>query len=131
MIIYKINKEDINKTINIINKKYENNLYANFWEGDSYSYVNTRYKFKLYWRYKDKLGSRIGIISKNDKYACIHAHSDFFNTILEINNNAVIQLYEDWIIKKVGNRIIGNKLKFSNHSMHRLKPSSFLCRCNN
>jgi len=129
MIIYNVNKEDLNKAIKIVNKKYDNNLYANFLDGGSYSYTNVRYKFRLYYRDINKSGSRCGINNNEPKYACYHAHHDFFNVIIKINKNAVIQLYEDWIIKKVGDKIIGNKLKFNNTSMHRLKPSSFLCRC--
>lgn len=130
MIIYNIKREDIDKAIKIVNKKYDNNLYINFWDGSSYSYINTRYRFRLYYKDENKAGSRCGIITSEPKYACYHAHHYFFNAIIKVNKNAVIQLYEDWIIKKAGDKIIGNKLKFSNTSMHRLKPSSFLCRCN-
>lgn len=131
MIIRNIIKDDINNALKIINKKYENNLYANFWEGGSYSYANVRYKFRLYWHDIDRHGSRNGIIGKIDKYACIHAHYDFFNAILKVNENAIIQLYEDWIIKKnKNNHIIGNLLKFNKYSIHKVKLSSFLCKCN-
>ena len=130
MTIYKINKKDINKAINIINKKYDDNMVANFHEGNSYNHINVKYNFRLYYRSEDRRGSRIGIISKKDKYACIHAHYDFFNAILEVNGNAVIQLYEDWIIKKIDNKIIGNLLSNNIYNMHKITPSSFLCRCN-
>jgi hypothetical protein len=132
MIVYKTTIDDIRKAYKKINKIYEYNLLIDL-PKDYEEYTNgiIRYKFNLYTDDKNKKGSRININNNKNKYACIHAHYDFFNILLEINPNATICVCGDWIIKKdKNNKIIGNLLKFDKYSIHKIKPSSFICQCN-
>jgi len=146
MIISKTNINIINKTFIEINKKYDYNLFISKLQNIVYNIyvdyfrITNKYeqlklykaKYKLDILYLDKLkkGARINITNKFIKYACIHVYYDFINLLLDNDRKAVIQLYEDWIIKKnLGGTIIGNKFKNDKYSMHKINIESFMCKC--
>lgn len=132
MIITNASITDLEKAIEKINKKYDNNIEFNPFLDYSDSIIK-RYKGSLSIKDFNKAGARIGLIDKSNKLACWHAHHDFFNILLEINLNTIICVYGDWIIKKIsGNKIMGNLNKINKNSAyytHKFNPLSFLCRC--
>ena len=130
MIITKISLNDLVKAIEKINKKYDNNIEFNPFLNYSDSIIK-KYKGSLLIKDFNKAGARIGLIDKSDRLACWHTHYDFFNILLEINQNIVICVCGDWIIKKTSDdKILGNLDKINKtYYIHKPKPLSFLCRC--
>jgi len=129
MIITNTPIEDIEKAVEEINKKYDNNLKFDPFLNCSYLTI-IRFKGILLIKDFNKKGARMGFMETKSKFACFHAHYDFFNTLLGINPNAVICVCGDWIIKKSPTgKITGNWNKIDKRYISRPEPSSFICRC--
>ena len=129
MIITKIKPNDINKALEEINKKYDDNI-----KSDSYltciCNVYPKYKVNLLVKDLNKKGARINLINKINRFACFHVYYDFFNILLEINSNTIIFVCGDWIIKKLDTgEIVGNWNKINKSYISRIKPSALICRC--
>lgn len=84
------NREEMEKALAVINKKYNNNIIWNrFDEGKT---IN----FTLRCKSSKEAGHRRGFPSFDGKEgkrltsACWHVHGDFFDALLVINENAVI-----------------------------------------
>lgn len=132
MIIRNVFIVDIFNAVKEVNKKYDNNITTDsIIDYSAIDNLTTKYRVNLLVKDINKKGGRIGFINKVSKLACFHAHYDFFNILLDINKNAVILLYEDWIIKRTSaGKIIGNLDKPDKNRSHKPSPASFLCRCN-
>jgi hypothetical protein len=109
MEIVNVTEKDLKEALARINKKYENNIaFANFQQ-----ISKNRYNVTLRVKDSKKAGHRIACWAYvNGKvrrlpYACWHVHGDFFDTLLDINPNAVIYALNRKIYKK-GNEVIGN-----------------------
>jgi len=109
MEIVNVTEKDLKEALARINKKYENNIaFANFQQ-----IGKNRYNVTLRVKDSKKAGHRIAYWAYvNGKvrrlpYACWHVHGDFFDTLLDINSNAVIYALNRKIYKK-GDEVIGN-----------------------
>lgn len=86
MIIKNVTKNQMNKALNRLNKKYEDNI--EFMELEP---VGRRYKFRLKAKSFEKEGWRRSFTGKRMKNACWHVHGEFFDIILDMVNEAVIR----------------------------------------
>jgi hypothetical protein len=109
MEIVNVTEKDLKEALARINKKYENNIaFANFQQ-----ISKNRYNVTLRVKDSKKAGHRIAYWAYvNGKVrrlpnACWHVHGDFFDTLLDINPNAVIYALNRKIYKK-GDEVIGN-----------------------
>jgi hypothetical protein len=109
MIISHVTEKDLKEALERINQKYENNItFSNFLQ-----IGKNRYNVTLRVKDSKKAGHRISysayIQGKTRRlpYACWHVHGDFFDTLLDINPNAVVYAVNRKIYKK-GNEVIGN-----------------------
>jgi len=132
MIITYATINDIEKAIKEININYENNLVPSTIINLSIYEDILNFKVNLLVDDLNKPGGRVCYTYRINPYACFHAHYDFFNKLIEINPKAIIMTSEDWIIKKdpVENKIIGNPLVRDKSRINRIKPSSYICKCN-
>lgn len=107
--------DEIKKALDLVNKKYEGNIRFHSDGITSKNQKGTRLQFKLYTHSVEKAGHRRHfrpdyskgfdnppLKSRRSRYACWHAHGDFFDALLNLNPKAVIrvgraagQVYDD------------------------------------
>ena len=121
MIIRKIKRNELEKALNKINKKYKNNIIFNRFDqiNDSSFKITLKCKdskkpghrlgFKNYdWSTGEQIGKQRHLIN-----ACWHVHGDFFDAIFNINkdarirsNNKLITINEgNWEDRNIGSQI--------------------------
>ena len=100
------NQSDLEKALEIVNKKYENNI--SFHSESNLATKNFRLVTKSY----DKPGWGVSTHSYNMGWsknarrknnACWHAHGDFFDALFSVNPNAKVRSRSNTITKDAGN----------------------------
>ena len=130
VLIRNVTKEDLEKALEILNQKYDNNVTWN-----RFQQISSR-SFRVTLRVKDskKAGHRIAYWAyvngkiKRLPYACWHTHGDFFDILLNINPNAVIQVLNRKIYR-VGNEIVNNWVDWNIGSLMYPLYYSEACEC--
>jgi len=98
MKVKNVTSQEIEAALKTVNKKYENNIVFKRFEQKGKQFV-----FTLTVKNSKKAGGRIGNSGKRVAAACWHVHGDFFDALLEINENAVITTCSGKIDKNNGN----------------------------
>ena len=132
MIITHATINDIKKAIKEINIRYDNNLMSSTITNISIYEDILKLKINLLVIDTKNKGGRNCYTHRINPFACFHAYYDFFNKLIEINPKAIIMTSIDWIIKlnfKTG-KIIGNPIIRDKNRINRIRPSSYMCKCN-
>lgn len=124
MIIKNINVSDLEKALEVTNKKYNNNI---IWQRAPEA-MGRRYRFTLRVKSSKEAGARRGTDQKRRKLinACWHVHGDMFEAIFKIAPGAVITTGGKKITADAGNwedRNIGSIMSPCYYSD--------ACECNN
>jgi len=98
MIIKNTIIEELNKAMELTNQKYDDNIIFNRCEA-----INKKGSFRVTLRVKDSKGKGALIRDRRTINACWHAHGDFFNNLLKINNMIEISSYGKTINSNGGN----------------------------
>ena len=104
MIIKNVSGEDLSKALAKVNEKYDNNVIWN-----NYQKEGNRFRVTLRVIDSHGKGARLSqsTTSKGNRRhlisACWHIHGDFFDELLNINQNAIIQTSITTIDKHGGN----------------------------
>jgi len=97
MKIYNITIEQLNKALETINKKYDNNIIWNQ-SPEAINNKGTAYRFTIRVKDSKKSGARRGQTGRRMINACWHVHGDLFDTIFEIAPQAKIRSGNELII---------------------------------
>jgi hypothetical protein len=108
LIIKNTTKEEIDKALEEINKKYDSNVeYKGIENLKTIRFISHRVTLKV--KDSTKAGHRLGftLTSKGNRRrinsACWHVHGDFFDVLLEINENVIIKTGDKTVDKNGGN----------------------------
>jgi len=99
MIIKNVTQEDLEKALEITNRKFENNITWNRFE----KIGRNRYRVTLRVKDSRKAGHRIGYTGRRLINACWHVHGTFFDALLSVNPEAEIIALNRVINKEGGN----------------------------
>lgn len=131
MIIRNVTEKDLEKALEILNQKYDNNITWN-----SFKQLSSK-SFRVTLRVKDykKAGHRIAYWAyvngkiKRLPYACWHVHGDFFDILLDIKPDAIIYTSGRYIYKENG-KVVGNWVDWNIGSIMYPFYYSEACECN-
>ena len=138
MIIRNVSGEDLSKALTETRKKYNNNVIWNKYKQTS----ETTFRVTLKVLNSHDKGARLGqqVLTRKDgstyrkhiSSACWHAHGDFFDNLLNINENAVIVVATGKIYKDPETLcIVGNWEDRNIGSMMNPLYYSVACDCGN
>ncbi len=108
MIIKHTTKEELDKALEKINEKYDGNVVYNAIE-DLKTVKSPSYRVTLKVKDSTKAGHRLGfsLTTKGNRRrmvsACWHVHGDFFDALLEINEDVIIKTGDKSVDKTGGN----------------------------
>lgn len=108
MIVRKVTREQMESALEIVNRKYADNL--------CWHHIDTKgsgFSFRLYTKDSHKPGARLHIScysidgkdrrERRGRSACWHAHGDFFDALFTIEHSARIHARKKLITKLYGN----------------------------
>lgn len=120
MIIKNANAEQICQALEVINETYNKNICFN-----NFKREGQRYRITLRVRNSRLAGARRSGTGRRTVSACWHVHGDFFDQLLKINPNAIINLSSGLKI----NKDHGNWIDIELGSIYNRVYMSDLCDC--
>ena len=101
MLVKNVTEKELYQALKEVNKKYNDNVIFN----RSPEAFGKKIQFTLRVKDSKKPGARRGITGRRMKSACYHVHGDFFDGLLKINKNAIIETMYNTIDINGGNWI--------------------------
>jgi len=86
MIVRHATRQQLEKALSILNRKYNNNIIWNNYEQKGKAFVIT-----LRVRDSHGMGSRLGFTGRHLVSACWHVHGEFYDILFALNHKTTIQ----------------------------------------
>lgn len=99
MIAKNVSESDLIKALEVVNKKYNNNVKFNRFDIIS----SNRIGFTLKVKDSSGAGAKTGFSGRKTVAACWHIHGDFFEALFDINIDAVVRTANKVITREEGN----------------------------
>jgi len=105
--IRNVTKEDLDKALAEVNKRYDNNIFFNNFE--AMNQKGNAFRVTLRVRSSHGKGARLNIErTRHLPYACWHVHGDFFDNLLIISPQTIIKTAKLTIHKDSNGTVHGN-----------------------
>lgn len=116
--------QDLETALNEINKKYDGNVTFKRLDWRGKQIIAT-----LRVKNSHGKGAKIGYTDRHTIAACWHAHGDFFDALLKINPNIIIESMNRKIFVNTNDNIVGNWVDWNVGSKVFPKLYSASCEC--